>query len=74
MSDVQHKSIGENSRKEVLDTEHKEARKKELIDRYTATPFRSFTIDQVSVWALWLTLAASVFLFCTVSAVMLAVR
>lgn len=74
MSHVEHASIGSNARKVEIVSEEKEQRKKELIEKYTATPWKTYTIDQLSVWAVWLTVAVSVFLFCTVSAVVLAVR
>lgn len=73
MPEIKHESIGASSRKIEITEEGKELRKKELIEKYTATPWR-FTIDQLSVWALWLTLAGSLFLYCTVKAVILAIH
>lgn len=73
MPEINHSSIGENSRKIQITEEEKELRKKELIAKYTATPWR-YTIDQLSVWAVWCALAGGLFLFVTVKAVVLALQ
>jgi len=70
---VEHSSIGSNSRKVQIESEEKQQRVKEIISRFTEMPWNRYGIDQLSVWVVWFTLAASFFLFCTVSAVILAV-
>ncbi len=61
-------------KKVEVKAEERAERIKKYVERYTSTPWQGFTIDQVSVWALWATIAVSVFLYCTVTAVTLAVR
>ncbi len=72
MPDVQHKTIGQNVRTVKVEQEEKEQRKEELFNRFMVSPV-GFRFDQLSVWVLWASLAAGVFLYCTVKAVVLAV-
>ncbi len=74
MSQIQHNSIGKNA--QHIEVEHEEItqRRKELIERYNKTPWRSYALDQLSVWVVWASLASALFLYSTVSAVVMAVR
>ena len=74
MGEVQHSSIGKNAQKVAIVEEGKAQRREELIARFVETPWHKYRLDQLTVWVLWATLAASLFLFCTVSAVVWAVR
>lgn len=74
MPEIQHRSIGENMRKVEIVAEEKAEQIKKIVERYNVSPWQNFTLDQLSVWTVWLTLAVSFFLFCTVSVVTLAVR
>lgn len=74
MPEIKHASIGANVRKVEITEEEKSVRVKKIIDRFVETPWKRYGIDQLSVWMIWGTLAVSAFLYCTVSAVMLALR
>lgn len=74
MSDIKHQSIGMSARKVEIEDETKTERRKEIVARFNETPWHKYGLDQLSVWVLWFTLMASLFLFCTVKAVVLAVR
>lgn len=73
MPEVKFNSIGANSRKVIVEEAEIAERRKELIEKFTAMPM-GFTIEQWSVWMMWGTVVASVFLYCTVSAVMMAIH
>ncbi len=70
---IEHRSIGANVNKIEVQQEEQEAKRKEIIDRFVITPWHHYGIDQLSVWFAWVTVCASVFLYCTVKAVALAV-
>lgn len=74
MPEVVHHSIGQKVKVTEDAAEAKDERKKKIIDRITAMPWNPYGIDQWTIWVLWATAAVSFFLFCTVSAVELAVR
>ncbi len=75
MSEIKHSSIGLETRKVKVEEEAKEVRRKELVERFVLSPFnQAYRMDQLSVWAIWLTVVVSVFLFSTVSVVVLALR
>lgn len=69
-----HSSIGANMRSVQVQITQAIEKRKEIIARYNETPWKKYGVDQLSVWAVWFTLAVSLFLFCTVSAVVMAVR
>lgn len=71
---VSHSSIGANMRRSQDQVAEALAKRKEIVARYNETPWKAYGLDQLSVWVLWATIASSLFLFCTVSAVVLAVR
>lgn len=74
MSDVVHESIGARIRRTETVQEMERILKQERVQRYMILPWKKVTVDQATVWIVWFTAMASLFLFFTVSAVMLAVR
>lgn len=71
---VTHESIGARIRRTEVVKDMEKLMKEERVQRYMVLPWKKVTLDQATVWMVWLTVVASVFLFFTVSAVMLAVR
>lgn len=74
MADIQHESIGARIRRNDVVKEMEKLFKQERVQKYMILPWKKITLDQATVWMVWFTALASVFLFFTVSAVMLAVR
>lgn len=74
MTEVVHESIGARIRRSETVQQMEALFKKERVQKYSILPWKKITLDQATVWILWLTAMVSVFLFFTVSAVMLAVR
>lgn len=69
-----HESIGARIRRTETVQEMERILKQERVQRYMILPWKKVTVDQATVWIVWFTAMASLFLFFTVSAVMLAVR
>jgi hypothetical protein len=82
MTKIEHSSIGANARRiEVQQEDDARAVQARSLThklrlwhaRYVRTPLRPYELDQLCVWFLCFTFLASVFVYCTVSAFVLAV-
>jgi len=77
MSEITHRSIGARDIERENAVKEKEQERtdkiEKIITRYNVTPL-GYQVDQMAFWFLCFLVASSVFLFCTVSVVRLALR